>query len=63
MFGIESQIVLKLFLNTIGKTSPENQRNISKSYVLMSSFIIKQNKSAQTNTYYIDSVNDNLKAL
>ena len=43
-FGLEPQIILKVFLNIKVIATPENQKIIFKS-LLMSYFIIKQNKS------------------
>ena len=42
--GFEPRIILKLFLNIEGITTSENQRILFES-LLMSYFIIKQNKS------------------
>ena len=61
-FGSEPSIILKLFLIIEGVIMSEDQRIISKS-LLMSDFIIKQNKAEQNHKYCFTSAKVNLQAV
>ena len=62
LYCFELLIILKLFISTKVVTSFRNQRRIFR-YLLISYFIIRQNKSGQNNTHCIDSTKANLEVL